>query len=145
MPTIVGPKVKVDGATSQPCYADSCADRAPLSATLPVGAQYVRTHCFTTADYPNDRVDVYETGPGEVSFARFSEAVHSPNENGQEVVTVYYYNRANRARWGFDQCGLSVVHVNGGENHPRTVNEQPGFKTGRVRIAPSGRHLRQRG
>jgi hypothetical protein len=56
-------------------------------------------HYFTTADYPNDRADVYETGAKEVSYARFSEAVHAPNANGQEVVTVYYYNRANRPRW----------------------------------------------
>lgn len=97
--TLVGPRVKVDGAKSQPCYADSCANRGELSVTLPVGATYVATHYFTTADYPNDRADVYETGPKEVSYARFSDAVHSPNNNNQEVVTVYYYNRANRTRW----------------------------------------------
>jgi hypothetical protein len=97
--TVVGPKTKVDGARSQPCYADSCANRGELSVTLPAGAKYVGTHYFTTADYPNDRADVYETGSKEVSYARFSDAVHSPNSNGQEVITVYYYNRANRTRW----------------------------------------------
>ena len=97
--TVVGPKTKVDGARSQPCYADSCANRGELSVTLPAGAKYVGTHYFTTADYPNDRADVYETGSKEVSYARFSEAVHSPNSNDQEVITVYYYNRANRTRW----------------------------------------------
>ena len=97
--TVIGPKVKVDGARTQPCYADSCANRGELSVTLPPGAHYVATHYFTTADYPNDRSDVYETGSKEVSYARFSDAVHAPNSNGQEVVTVYYYNRANRTRW----------------------------------------------
>jgi hypothetical protein len=97
--TIVGAKVRVDGAKTQPCAADSCANRGELSITLPPGAKYVATHYFTTADYPNDRSDVYETGPKEVSYARFSDAIHSQNNNQQEVVTVYYYNRANRARW----------------------------------------------
>ena len=94
-----GEKVKVDGAHTQPCYADSCANRVLLTVTLPPGAKYAGTHYFTTADYPNDRGDVYETGPSEVSYARFSQAVHAPNGNGQEVVTVYYYNRSNRTRW----------------------------------------------
>lgn len=96
--TVASDKTKVDAARSQPCYADSCANRVQLSVTLPVGAKYAGTHYFTTADYPNDRADVYETGPHEVSWARFSEAVHSPNANGQEVITVYYYNRSNRNR-----------------------------------------------
>jgi hypothetical protein len=96
--TVIGEKVKVDGATSQPCYADSCANRVLVSITLPVGSKYVGTHYFTTADVPNDRADVYETGSKEVSYARFSDAVHSPNANNQEVITVYYYNRSNRTR-----------------------------------------------
>jgi len=90
--TAVGPKVKVDGARSQPCAADSCANRGELSVTLPPGKTYIGTHYFTTADYSNDRADVYQTGSKEVSYARFSEAVQSPNANGQEVVIVYYYN-----------------------------------------------------
>jgi len=97
--TVIGPKVKVDGARTQPCYADSCANRGELSVTLPPGKAYVGTHYFTNADDPNDRADVYETGPREVSYARFSTAVHSPNARNQEVVTVYYYNRSNRTRW----------------------------------------------
>lgn len=97
--TIIGPKVRVDAAKTQPCYADSCANRVELSVTLPIGATYLATHYFTTADYPDDRADVYETGAKEVAWARFSEAVHSLNNNGQDVVTVYYYNRSTRTRW----------------------------------------------
>lgn len=96
---VIGEKARVDAARTQPCYADSCANRVVLSVTLPIGAKYAGTHYFTTADYPNDRADVYETGPVEVSWARFSAAVHSPNATGQEVVTVYYYNRSTRVRW----------------------------------------------
>lgn len=97
--TLIGPKTRVAPAKSQPCYADSCANRVELSVTLPLGAVYVATHYFTTADYPDDRSDVYETGSKEVAWARFSDAIHSPNNNNQEVVTAYYYNRATRTRW----------------------------------------------
>jgi len=96
--TVIGQKVKVDPAKSQPCGADSCANRGELSVTLPPGKAYIGTHYFTNADYPNDRADVYETGAHEVSWGRFSEAVYSPNANGQVVVTSYYYNRSNRTR-----------------------------------------------
>jgi hypothetical protein len=99
MDTIHGQNVRVGAARSQPCNSDSCATRGEVAVTLPVGARYIATHYFTTADSPNDRADVYETGPKEVANARFSEAVHGQNNHGQEVVTVYYYNRANRARW----------------------------------------------
>jgi hypothetical protein len=59
----------------------------------------VATHYFTSADNPNDRADVYETGTKEVGSGRFTEAVHGMNNHGQEVITVYYYNRAGRSRW----------------------------------------------
>ena len=96
--TLVGAKLPSKGARTQPCYADSCADTTTLSVTLPVGATYVATHYFTNAGYPNDYADVRETGPGEVSYARFSAATHAVNNQNQEVVTVFYYNRSNRNR-----------------------------------------------
>jgi hypothetical protein len=95
---IDGPRVVVPAARSQPCDADSCADRRTLSVTLPVGAKYLGTHYFTNANYPNDLADVRDTGPVEVAFARFSQEVHYFNEENRIVVTVYYYNRANRPR-----------------------------------------------
>jgi hypothetical protein len=94
-----GQIVKVNGARMQPCQSDACATRGELSLTLPAGAIYVATHYFTSADAPNDRGDVYETGPKDVAAGRFTEAVHGLNNHGQEVVTVYYYNRSGRARW----------------------------------------------
>jgi hypothetical protein len=97
--TVIGPKVKSPAATSQPCFGDACADRRELSVTLPPGGAYVATHYFTTADYPDDRSEPYETGPGEVSWARFSPAVVGTNSSGQQFVTAYYYNRSNRDRW----------------------------------------------
>jgi hypothetical protein len=85
-------------AKKQPCAADSCANKCEIFLTLPAGAKYLATHYFTTADNPNDRADVWETGPQELSLARFSEATHAPNQQNAEVVTAYYYNRANRDR-----------------------------------------------
>jgi hypothetical protein len=85
-------------AKTQPCATDACANKCEIFLTLPVGAKYVATHYYTTADNPNDRADVYETGPQELSGARFSEATHAPNQEQAEVVTAYYYNRANRDR-----------------------------------------------
>ena len=69
-----------------------------MSVTLPSGATYVATHYFTSAGFPDDKADVYETGPGEVSYAHFSIATHAKNDHNEEVVTVYYYNRSNRHR-----------------------------------------------
>ena len=94
-----GHVVKVNGARMLPCSSDACATRGELSITLPAGAIYVSTHYFTSADSPNDRGDVYETGVKEVAAGRFTEAVHGLNNHGQEVVTVYYYNRAGHPRW----------------------------------------------
>lgn len=99
MDTIHGQLVRVGSARTQPCNSDDCATRGELSVTLPAGVKYVATHYFTTADSPNDRADVYETGAKEVANGRFTEAVHGLNNHGQEVVTVFYINRANRARW----------------------------------------------
>jgi hypothetical protein len=96
--TLVGAKIPCPAARDQPCNGDNCAHRLLLSATLPPGATYVGTHYFTNAGYPDDYADVRETGPTEVSYARFSEATHAKNSTNQEVVTVYYYNRSNRNR-----------------------------------------------
>ncbi len=96
---IHGQIIKVNGARMQPCHSDACATRGELSITLPAGASYVATHYFTTADSPNDRADVYETGTGEVASGRFTQAVHGINNHGQEVVTVYYFNRSGKTRW----------------------------------------------
>lgn len=93
-----GARIVVPGARTQPCDADSCADRRTLSVTLPKGARYVGTHYFTNANYPNDLADVRDTGPAEVAWGRFSQEVHYYNQEDQVVVTVYYYNRANRPR-----------------------------------------------
>jgi hypothetical protein len=97
--TTHGQIIKVNGARMQPCESDACATRGELSITLPSGAKYVATHYFTTADAPNDRADVYETGPKELALGRFTEAVHGINNHGQEVITVYYFNRASKSRW----------------------------------------------
>jgi hypothetical protein len=94
-----GAIIKVNGARLQPCRSDACGTRGEVSITLPPGAKYVATHYFTTADAPNDRADVYETGTDEVASGRFHEAIHAVNNHGQEVVTVYYLNRAGKSRW----------------------------------------------
>jgi hypothetical protein len=60
--------------------------------------EYVGTHYFTSADYPNDRGAPYETGLKELSKARFAQAVHALNQNHEDVVTVYFYNRADHTR-----------------------------------------------
>jgi hypothetical protein len=96
--TIDGARVLSPAARSQPCDADSCADRRLLSVTLPHGSRYVGTHYFTNANYPNDLADVRDTGPVEVAWGRFTPEVHVPNEEGQVVVTVFYYNRSTRNR-----------------------------------------------
>jgi len=95
---LAGKEVRCAAAKSQPCTADSCANRCEISLKLPVGATYVSTHYFTTADYPNDRAGVWETGSKDVSYAHFSDAVHASNQYQEEVVTVYYFNRSNRDR-----------------------------------------------
>src|ERR1700727_1377269 len=95
---IAGKTVECPGARSQPCDADSCAYRCELVLRLPVGATYVETHYFTSADYPNDRGAPYETGLKELPKARFAQAVHALDQNHEDVVTVYFYNRADHPR-----------------------------------------------
>jgi hypothetical protein len=104
---IAGKTVECPGARSQPCDADSCAYRCELILRLPVGATYVGTHYFTSADYPNDRGAPYETGLKELSKARFAQAVHALNQNHEDVVTVYFYNRADHTR----QVAISVDYT----------------------------------
>ena len=96
--TIKGERVPVAAARTQPCGADSCANRVEVSAMCPVGANVLAVHYFTNASYPADLADVYETGPVEVSWAYFTPAVIKANQNGQQVATTYYYNRSNRNR-----------------------------------------------
>lgn|SRR5476649_1574516 len=96
--TSPGKSALCTAAKTQPCAVDSCAHKCEIFLTLPIGAKYVGTHYFSTADNPNDRADVYETGARELALARFSEATHAPNQQNAEVITVYYYNRANRDR-----------------------------------------------
>lgn len=96
--TAAGRSTVCTAAKKQPCTSDSCANKCEIFLTLPAGARYVATHYFSTADNPDDRADVYETGAQERSSARFSEATHAPNQDKSEVVTVYYFNRANRDR-----------------------------------------------
>jgi hypothetical protein len=96
--TLAGNEARCEAAKSQSCTSDSCANRCEISMKLPVGATYAATHYFTTADYPNDRAGVWETGAKEMSNARFSPAVHAANQYHEEVVTVYYFNRSNRDR-----------------------------------------------
>ncbi len=96
--TMDGARIASPAARSQPCDADSCADRRTLSVTLPRGARYIGTHYFTNANYPNDLADVRDTGAIEVAWGRFTPEVHVPNEEGQIVVTVFYYNRSTRNR-----------------------------------------------
>jgi hypothetical protein len=95
---IAGKTVECPGARSQPCDADSCAYRCELILRLPVGATYVDTHYFTSADAPNDRGAPYETGLKELPKARFTQAVHALDQNHEDVVTVYFYNRADHPR-----------------------------------------------
>src|SRR6202046_4068902 len=95
---IAGKTVECPGARSQPCDADSCAYRCELILRLPVGATYVDTHYFTSADSPNDRGAPYETGLKELPKARFTQAVHALDQNHEDVVTVYFYNRADHTR-----------------------------------------------
>jgi hypothetical protein len=95
---IAGKTVECPPARSQPCDADSCAYRCELILRLPVGARYGTTHYFTSADSPNDRGAPYETGLKELPKARFAQAVHALNQNHEDVVTVYFYNRADRTR-----------------------------------------------
>src|SRR5208282_6355219 len=70
---IPGKTVECPGARSQPCDADSCAYRCELILRLPVGATYMDTHYFTSADSPNDRGAPYETGLKELPKARFTQ------------------------------------------------------------------------
>ncbi len=95
---IAGKTVECPAARALPCDADSCAYRCELILRLPVGATYVATHYFTSADSPNDRGAPYETGLRELPKARFTEAVHALNQNHEDVVTVYFYNRADHTR-----------------------------------------------
>jgi hypothetical protein len=95
---IAGKTVECPAARSQPCDADSCAYPCELVLRLPVGATYVGTHYFTSADSPNDRGAPYETGLKELPKARFAQAVHALNQNHEDVVTVYFYNRADHTR-----------------------------------------------
>ena len=95
---IAGKTVECPAARSQPCDADSCAYRCELILRLPVGATYVDTHYFASADSPNDRGAPYETGLKELPKARFTQAVHALNQNHEDVVTVYFYNRADHPR-----------------------------------------------
>jgi hypothetical protein len=104
---IAGKTVECPGARSQPCDADSCAYRCELILRLPVGATYVATHYFTSADSPNDRGAPYETGLKELPKARFVQAVHAFNQNQEDVVTVYFYNRADHTR----QVAISVDYT----------------------------------
>ena len=73
------------------------------------GLDLCRHHYFTSADYPNDRGAPYETGLKELSKARFSQAVHALNQNHEDVVTVYFYNRADHTR----QVAISVDYTSG--------------------------------
>jgi hypothetical protein len=95
---IAGKTVECPAARSQPCDADSCAYRCELILRLPVGASYLDTHYFTSADAPNDRGAPYETGLKELPKARFTQAVHALDQNHEDVVTVYFYNRADHPR-----------------------------------------------
>src|ERR1700722_209826 len=104
---MAGKTVECPGTRSQPCDADSCAYRCEVILRLPVGATYVGTHYFTSADYPNDRGAPYETGLKELSKARFAQAVHALNQNHEDVVTVYLYNRADHTR----QVAISVDYT----------------------------------
>jgi hypothetical protein len=104
---IAGKTVECPGAQSKSCDADSCAYRCELILRLPVGATYVGTHYFTSADSPNDRGAPYETGLKELPNARFTQAVHALNQNHEDVVTVYFYNRADHTR----QVAISVDYT----------------------------------
>jgi hypothetical protein len=104
---IAGKTVECPGARSQPCDEDSCAYRCELILRLPVGATYAGTHYFTSADSPNDRGAPYETGLKELPKARFTQAVHALNQNHEDVVTVYFYNRADHTR----QVAISVDYT----------------------------------
>lgn len=95
---IAGKTVECPPARSQPCDGDACAYRCELILRLPVGARYVDTHYFTSADAPNDRGAPYETGLKELPKARFAQAVHALNQNHEDVVTVYFYNRSEQTR-----------------------------------------------
>jgi hypothetical protein len=106
---IAGKTVECPGARSQPCEADSCAYRCELILRLPVGATYVATHYFTSADSPNDRGAPYETGLKELPKARFVQAVHALNQNHEDVITVYFLNRAEHTR----QVAISVDYTSG--------------------------------
>lgn len=95
---IAGKTVECPAARSQPCDGDSCAYRCELILRLPVGARYLDTHYFTSADSPNDRGAPYETGLKELPKARFTQTVHALNQNHEDVITVYFYNRADHPR-----------------------------------------------
>jgi hypothetical protein len=104
---MAGKTVECPGTRSQPCDADSCAYRCEVILRLPVGATYVGTHYFTSADSPNDRGAPYETGLKELPKARFAQAVHALDQNHEDVVTVYFYNRADHTR----QVAISVDYT----------------------------------
>lgn len=49
----------------------------------------------------------HETGLKELPKARFVQAVHALNQNQEDVVTVYFYNRADHTR----QVAISVDYT----------------------------------
>jgi hypothetical protein len=91
-------QLDVQAARTQPCDADSCANRVLLTVTLPPAARYIATHYFSTAGYPDDVGVPMEMKSREGSWSKYSEAEITTDVNNQTVITVYYYNRSTRDR-----------------------------------------------
>jgi hypothetical protein len=92
--TITSATIPVAAAETQPCTKDDCANRIPVSVTLPPGARYMATHYFANPD----KGALRDVGSTDFRWGRFSDAATETNHDGQIVVTTYYYNRSTENR-----------------------------------------------
>jgi hypothetical protein len=81
------------------CTPTGCAGCVQLTVNLPPGAQYQRSHCFTTANYPDD-IGIHEVAcTTDNAWSVFDDPVVSTTNGGGVTVTTTYHNRShNRDR-----------------------------------------------
>lgn len=78
-----------------------CASCIRLTVELPANAWVVRTHCYTTANYPDDyhRDDLHEVACGlDASWSQFDTTIVIANNNRVVVETTYHNRSDNRTR-----------------------------------------------
>src|SRR5579862_3039325 len=78
-----------------------CASCVELRVELPANAWVTKTHCYTTAHYPDDypRHDMREVGCGEdVSWSVFDTPTVSSTSSNVVIRTTYHNRSDNRSR-----------------------------------------------